>query len=153
MHFFDITTLPLLDMLHHLYEECFKHTADLFPVLNELCYCNDDSDDRLSRSIREFNFYRTQLTGMANELGMLHLSPEAPRECINYNTPITRCSPLLLLKNTGLKFVARRHRGQPPAYLSRGDPCLPPCYSLQASTDHGPRSIPQYFPLSATFWH
>ena len=64
------------------YEECFKYTADLFPVLNELRYCNDDSADRLSRSIREFIFYRTQLTGMANELGMLHLSPDAPRECI-----------------------------------------------------------------------
>jgi hypothetical protein len=58
------------------YEECFKHTADLFPVLNDLRSCNNDSDDRLSRSIREFNFYRTQLTGMANELAMLHLSPE-----------------------------------------------------------------------------
>jgi hypothetical protein len=55
-----------------IYKVAIAGSADLFPVLNELrSYCNDDSDDCLSRSIREFNFYRTQLTGMANELGML----------------------------------------------------------------------------------
>jgi hypothetical protein len=76
--------MPLLDMLHHM-----KNVSSTLQIssLNELRFCNDDSDDRLSRFIREFNFYRTQLTGMANELGMLHLSPEAPRECIKLQYP------------------------------------------------------------------
>jgi hypothetical protein len=117
MHFFDITTLPLLVMLHHLYEECFKHTADLFPVLNELCYCNDDSDDRLSRSIREFNFYRTQLTGMANELGMLHLSPEAPRECITLQYPYNQ-----MLTSLASEEYRAEIRGKK---TSRSTSCIP----------------------------
>jgi hypothetical protein len=71
----------------------------------------------LAPSIREFIFYRTQLTGMANELGMLHLSPEAPRECIKLQYPFNQIVASLAKTSRPTSCIPVKRRPMPSSVL------------------------------------
>jgi hypothetical protein len=64
------------------YQECFKHTAIHFPVINDLIHSNAQDDRRFTLAMKCFNEERTQLICLANELNMLTHSPDVEREAI-----------------------------------------------------------------------
>jgi hypothetical protein len=64
------------------YQECFKHTAIHFPVINELLQSNIEDDRRMTLTKKCFNEERTQLIYLANELNLPTHSPDVEREAI-----------------------------------------------------------------------
>jgi hypothetical protein len=64
------------------YQECFKHTAIHFPVVNDLIHSNVLDDRRMICTMRCFNEERAQLICLANELNLPTPSPDVEREAI-----------------------------------------------------------------------
>jgi hypothetical protein len=64
------------------YQECFKHTAIHFPVINDLIHSNVLDDRRMTCTMRCFKEERVQLICLANELNLPTHSPDVEREAI-----------------------------------------------------------------------
>lgn len=90
--------------------------------------------------MREYNFYLTQLTGVANELDMLHLSPEALRELIKIQYPFNQILTSIASEEYRAEIRGKKDMEANLLHTCHEDSRLS---VPQAPTDHGPRSLPQ----------